>query len=888
MKLLLAVLMTGTLLLNSARADERSDRLVDRAALTEVSRAIKSATDQIAKTRRLRLGAERERQLTLKLGDLQYQRSGLEFRVGIHQKNDQGYKRSLGDTIATLTRLIHRFPEIASTDEMPHVLWIRARAFEDLERSRDAESDYQRIAHQYSQFERADSARMALGRIRMDRAEHRAAIDAYSALLQNPDSPFYPIALQQVAWCHANLGEVSTALERVESALARADAALSEQLVGDYATFSADGIEQAALRFTVEGTWAKLRGFTKSEAPLLRMAKLLRSKSLGRELTQWSDLMWRDLPSAEATVAIDHLLREFADHQQDLRTALFVQPVSRVNQVPATAWEAHRRLYSGIQGRIQELLKKNSEAAAAKTLPWLERLESSYVAFIAVTGSRDPRRNAAEIDLLRTQLARVDSKGIRRKFVVTASSVGTPKLNSEASEAYSSILSRIERVFTLLPSDQQASVRLERARLLYESGSRAAALEAFAHLLGGPKGPVAERRAALAALLDQAIADEDRTSIEAWVNRRQDFASDPEATQLLDQAQLQRELLVLKKPTDSAEKSAVIDRLAVMIEKKVALPPAVVDTVATEQAAALLKQAGPESLGRMRELLSHLSKPNAEAQILLAIASGDLKACDGAVLCTQWERAIQVSQASSELGRSETDRLLRMLLRSGVPSWERTLTGIRLLPVTPRLGFRDRSLVLRAVARGWKDLHPLLQWKLMPRLIAQTSDALAALPSSVRTASPLSLPNQASEAHFVHRMDLIRSFENLSKDLQQMGILETALPALEAHGRIFAQLSEDSAKLGPQAAPISQGSGVQAVEIAKVVENQRTLLAQSVTATEGRVSANRAQIASSFDPSQVSSQVWVLLRGAAAPEVALILWNQGARHAASQVVATRE
>ncbi len=878
MKRTASLLLLVSILSSAVLADERTDRLVDRAALAEVSRAIQTASTQIAKTRKLGLGAERERQLTFKLGDLQYQRSQLEFRVGIHQRNDKGYKQALTDTISTLTGLIKRFPEISSTDEMPRVLWIRARAFEDLDRPRDAEADYSRLTHQYGEFEQADSARMALGRIRMDRGEHLPAIEAYSPLLQKPSSPFYSLALQQMAWCHANLGEIDTALERVEQAIAKADAALAEQLVGDYATFSADGIEQDSSRFSVDATWKKLRSFSSSEAPLLRMAKLLRSKSLSPELAQWSELLWTHLPAADASVAVDHLLREFADHQQDLKTALHVHAAARVALASPNAWESHRRLYSAIQVRIQALLKKNSEADAARTLPWLERLESAYVAFLSVTPAADPRRNTAEIDLLRTQLARVQAKGIRRKFVITPSATKIVPLSSEAADAYSSILSRIDRVISLLPSEQQASVRLERARLLYESGDRATSMTEFRQLLAS-KGSIAERRSALAALLDQGIADEDRVSIESLVARRPEFSSDPEASKILDQAQIQRELLVLKKPMDAAEKAAVIDRLAAMIEKKVELPAAVVDTVATERAAALLRQSGPESLGRMRELMARLSKPSGDTQVLLAIASGDLKGCGGALLCTQWERSSQLGEGPS---RSDTDRLLRTLLKSGVPSWERTLTAIRLMPITSRMGFKDRSLVLRAVARGWKDLHPLIQWKLLPRVISQTSETLAALPSSLRTASPISLPAQASEAHLVHRMDLIRSYENLSKDLQQMGLLETALPALEAHGAILSQLSEDTAKLGPQAAPISKGSATQASEIAKVAEQQRALLAKSLSDTEGRVSAKRTQIASSFDPAQVSSQVWVLLRGAAAPEVALILWNQGARHAASQ------
>jgi hypothetical protein len=429
--------------------------------------------------------------------------------------------------------------------------------------------------------------------------------------------------------------------------------------------------------------------------------------------------------------------------------------------------------------------------------------------------------------------------------------------------------------------------------MLYESSKRAQAIDGFTQLLnekGTEKDSLVERRAALAALLDQAMVDENRLALEALLSRKGDFtqgaSKDAEAVKLLEQAALQREILVLKKPANESEKIAIIDRLSQRIEAHESLPEAVVTTVATERASRLLKEGGPEVLGRMGELLSHL-KGQSETRNLIAVATHHALDCSTAsTLCEQWQRAH--SAGTSSVSKSEADRLLKLLLKSGVASWERALIGVRVMAsfdtLGGKIGFKDRELALRAVARGWKDLHPLVQWKLLPQWLAHSSSTLASLPAGLATASPLSLPSQASEGHLVHRMDLIRSFDNLAKDLSSMGIFETALATVDAQSQILSRFSADTGALGPAGAQISKGSGAQAQELKKVLETQRQTLAKLTSEATPLIAGALAGLPKGFDPTKIESQVWTILRGSEPDAMSLILWNAGARHAASQMV----
>jgi tetratricopeptide (TPR) repeat protein len=900
----------------SSSKQEKIDRLVDRAALQEVTRAIRTTSTQLAKCRKLKLGLEREEMLLFKLGDLQHQKAELEFRVGMHQKSDQKYRKALEESIRTLTEVAVRFPH---TEEMPRLLFLRARANTDLDRPVLAEKDYLRITREFADFDQVDSARVALAAIYTDREDHRQAIDSLKAVRANPASAFHAHALQQIAWAHFNLKQYDDAIEAsfdvvrylrklMDSKQASiTDGSIMERAMTDIATFYGEALEEQPNRYTTAGAWSlfarvhktsQLDDATGFNPMSIRLAKLLRSKALGKELREWSALLWKERPRLESTVAVDFLLREFSDLQSDWKTSIEIPPFERAEPSGKEAlalWEPHRRLYSQIQSRIQDLLKKNPNAPVEKTLPWLERLRQSYISFLAITPDRaDPRLAQAEFQLLRAELATLEQKKLRRKFEVVAFSAKSPGKVAE----YGPVLARMDSVIPRLSKDQLIPIQLERARLLYEQGERAPALESFEDLLSTSSGgkPTAEARASLAILLDQSILDEDRVRLEKLISRRRDFRQDESALSLIDKAELQRDVLVLKKPRDPSEKAAAIDRLVARRD----LPVELGDYALGEKASLLRAEVEPTRLPELLGLLTRQSKPekNAAPILLLAFSKGEESSwlskpgfcADAATtaLCLQLKALREIEQP---LPGNQALALLKQLLKSNAGP-DRAVRGMRLVVQGKSLGFKDRGSALRVVAKGWKDLHPVLQWQLLPRWLKASGEMLAGQAKSLRQSSPISVPHQATEAHLVHRMDLIKSFENLARELSEMGLLETALATLDAQIAITADFAEDVGKLTStpgapaELAALQKGVEGKVAALRKTADEEKAKLSELASRPEPALAPT---VPRSFEAGKLPSQVWAFLKSqdwdAATRNgvLARILWTQGARHAASRL-----
>ncbi len=900
----------------SSSKQEKIDRLVDRAALQEVIRAIRTTTSQLAKCRKLKLGLEREEMLLFKLGDLQHQKAELEFRVGMHQKSDQKYRKALEESIRTLTEVAVRFPH---TEEMPRLLYLRARANTDLDRPVPAEKDYLRITREFADFDQVDSARVALASIYTDREDHRQAIESLKPIRANPASGYHAHALQQIAWAHFNLKQYDDAIEASFDVVkylrklmdakqaGNTDASVMERAMSDIATFYGEALEDQPARYSTSGAWdlfvrvhktSQLDDTAGFNPMSTRLAKLLRSKTLGKELREWSSMLWKDRPRLESTVAVDFLLREFADLQSDWKTSIDIPPIARSESSGKEAlalWESHRRLYSQIQGRIQDLLKKNPNAPVEKTLPWLERLQQSYVAFLAITpGREDPRRAQAELQLLRAELGILDQKKLRRKFEVVAIAAKSPG----KVPAYAPVLARMDSVMPGLSKDQLVPIQIERARMLYEQGERAPALESFEDLLSTTAGgkPTTEARASLAILLDQSILDQDRARLERLISRRRDFRQDESALSLIEKAELQRDVLVLKKPRDASEKTAAIDRLVARKD----LPVELGDYALGEKASLLRAEVEPPKLPELLGLLARQSKPekNAAPILLLAFSKGEESAwlskpgfCTESAtlaLCAQLKALREIDQP---LTNSQALALLKPLLRSN-PGPDRAVRGMRLVVQGRSMGFKDRGSALRVVAKGWKDLHPVLQWQLLPRWLKASGEMLAGQPKSLRQSSPISVPHQATEAHLVHRMDLIKSFENLAQDLSEMGLLETALATLDAQIEVTANFAEDLAKLTAtpgapaELAALQKGVEGKVAALRKTASEEKAKLAELAARPEPALATTLPR---SFEAGKLPSQVWAFLKSQDwdAPTrngvLARILWTQGARHAASRL-----
>jgi uncharacterized protein YfeS len=145
-------------------------------------------------------------------------------------------------------------------------------------------------------------------------------------------------------------------------------------------------------------------------------------------------------------------------------------------------------------------------------------------------------------------------------------------------------------------------------------------------------------------------------------------------------------------------------------------------------------------------------------------------------------------------------------------------------------------------------------------------------------------------------MDLIKSFENLAKDLSEMGLLETVIVAFEIQAAITADFKKDLEPITQTAgAPaeilgLMKGLTARTEALAKTALEEKAKLTELELKTAQKLAAPEAlTLARGFEAAKVSSQVWAFIKS---PEwdaqtrnqvVARILWAQGARHAAGQL-----
>ena len=910
----------------SSQERERIDRMVDRAALDSLRRAISRIEALLVRQR----GTAGEKNLLTKLGDLRQQRASMEFRIGLHSRDESGYRRSLREAVTTFDEVLRRFP---NSDQVAQVLSWRAKAHADLQQNTAAEADYRTLIRQHAQAPEADSARMALAGYASDRGDHAEALRVLEPLAAKPESPFHPFALHQMAWAAFNRGDISAAVDycrRNVAALrkkaaagtqAPSDDALLENTLLDVATFVADRIEkdpQPPSAKEVLGIFRRFDPGPRLSAMALRFAKLLRAHDQVAILSDWSRLAWTELASTEAAVEIDHLAREHALLRRDFAAFLAPLPESARSLIDGPAFEPHRRLYSKLASEIHELLGKNASAKSAELQPWIERLGLAYQRFLTITPPADPRFLQARLNLAdahRSLGRREEAIVLYREIVasnewkngaVIQASLASIALQIEnledkkklpktlallAADApredteLSGLLGWIELHRSRSP-EAATGLDFERARVLYVLGRRTDSLAALADLVRThPESKDAE--AAVALLLDTELFSKHLTAIDSRITaltKIRALIANSGAAKALDEATLRRDVLALETATDGGLRRKARDRL---LARKDAPPEvrdaALIDRAKEEDASG--KSA--EALATLREASNPASRGPALA--LLAYASENWKVLQeistqgcgsNSPLCTQLSQWL-ASRREASL-RDAVAELRRLSRLSGT---SRLLAALPLLKIQEKLGYRDRNLLIRLVSQGWGELMPLLQWEILPEAIAAVPRMLEKSREQIRSQAPLSA-TQKTEAHLVHRMDVIREFENAVQAALAIPVEEIRSAALRQQAQAMRDFSDDLGPLAEIAAGARPALQKRAEGMLAETERRSSELSAAVKKGEAFIAGN-PQLATTMKLDR-SRLRWFFENASSLPAhqqalwLGWILWNAGARQAAAE------
>lgn len=393
---------------------EQTDRNVDEAAIAAQDIAI-SKLRTLAKKYR---GAQQEPHFLSRLGDIQSLKSALLFRIAHGRAHrSQGviqlgaYKKSLQETVSTLTLLIKKYPH---DGEIPHAYFLRAKANQEIPSKKDAIRDFTFLVEHYPSSEEIIPAYMALAEFAIEASDHPRAIKYLIEVEKRPDTPHYPFALHKLAWSNYNLKQIPESLSYVERQIrhydelgaANTDRDLRENTLLDATLFFLEGFEQKDARFTLAHVLPWFRNLDKGQIlgrVSLRFAKLLRSHGHEADLIYWKNKNVSEEADRPETLEIVTLTYEnqfnrrrysqLPDTLRDLGT-LYKQHPEFLN-FPA----ARKQILDSAES-LQALAVKNKAADGVGELT--STLALIYDAFTRIVEESDPRIPKVHYNLAET------------------------------------------------------------------------------------------------------------------------------------------------------------------------------------------------------------------------------------------------------------------------------------------------------------------------------------------------------------------------------------------------------------------------------------------------------------------------------------------------------
>jgi len=294
---------------SGAAHSEQYERKVDEVASSAQENAISRLSAALKKYH----GTHQEPLLLSRLAELQQQDASIRFRIAhgkAHQSHGKldltSYRRVMQQSIATLTQLIHSYPDY---HEIAHAYFMRGKACEEIDAKAFAKQDYLYLVKNFPRSEEADSAYMSLAEFAIDAGDHAKAITYLKEVEKDSNDPHYPFALYKLSWAYYNLRNIHEALSYAErlsafygakkkdqgGKLYTSDEALRENVLTDATVFFFDGYEQGITGYEIDRAFSY---FTKLESGplrgkmLLKYAKLLRSHGHDHDLIEWKDLFW--------------------------------------------------------------------------------------------------------------------------------------------------------------------------------------------------------------------------------------------------------------------------------------------------------------------------------------------------------------------------------------------------------------------------------------------------------------------------------------------------------------------------------------------------------------------------------------------------------------------
>jgi hypothetical protein len=308
------------------KSSERTDRVVDRAAVAIQREAIKRIESILDNP----MHKSKEADLLFQLSVARLEAASIQFRISheIAHRGDSAldlssYNREMGEAVKVLTRFLDRYPR---DPRIPEVLFLRGTAFDESKQTRSAKKDFEELVKRFPEVPETSSAYMRLSDLAVEDENHSLALTYLNPMEKRPNDAFYPFALYKMAWAHFNLNQIRTALDylgkhihfydqrfQTIGGLESSEMAIRDNSIRDISLFYMEGIQKKNTGFRISAAFdefKKYAGINPTDPIIVRFTSLLRARNEKKELEEWANKIFLSDFRAQTKLSVLNILFE--------------------------------------------------------------------------------------------------------------------------------------------------------------------------------------------------------------------------------------------------------------------------------------------------------------------------------------------------------------------------------------------------------------------------------------------------------------------------------------------------------------------------------------------------------------------------------------------------
>ena len=300
---------------SKTNTEERTDRIVDRAAVQIQLEAISRIEKMISHPR---VGA-RKSDLTFQLAMAYMESASLYFRIAHEEAARKNKKLNLSSHHKMMSQSIKTFDTFLKNNPdhelVPQALFLRGTAHDEISQKALAFKDFTELVRKFPDAGETSPAHMKLADYAVEDKDHARAVNHLRVIEGRTDDLHFPFALYKLAWANYNLKQYALGMDYLRRHISfyndrikedegkeDSDVAIRSNSLKDLASFFFEGYSTRSEGFDLADA---LKAFEKhtagnpSEPVVIRFTALLRTRAQDPELEEWSTRLMKSSLSNE-------------------------------------------------------------------------------------------------------------------------------------------------------------------------------------------------------------------------------------------------------------------------------------------------------------------------------------------------------------------------------------------------------------------------------------------------------------------------------------------------------------------------------------------------------------------------------------------------------------